>query len=150
MNTCSGGFSSVVSSLGPYATRIVRFVVPALATENDWSEDPDPNAIPPERDGTITFTTPGQSATDLPSNAYAHPPESAGVPRNASIFVGSGAAADGPPKEYGLDTASAESGPSRKYVPDWTVSPAGIDTPVIVMKPSAAACHDTLGHAGTP
>ena len=69
MNTCSGGFSSVVSSLGPYATRIVRFVVPALATEKDWSDVPLPNASVPESIAVETLSTPGQSATAFPSNA---------------------------------------------------------------------------------
>ena len=56
---------------GPWfgGTDGVEYLVPAFATDIDCSEDPEPNAIAPESDGTVTRTTPAQSAAALPSSA---------------------------------------------------------------------------------
>ena len=68
-NICIGGTLSPASSPGARLTRSVRFVRPAFAISIDWSGTPALNARAPDELGTVTLTTPGQSATESPSKA---------------------------------------------------------------------------------
>ena len=72
------------------------------------------------------------------------------MPVNATSGANSGAAGSVPPASHGLFMESTSTGPSLKYAPDWTDSPAGMDTPAKVAKPPSATCQLVLGCAGTP